>query len=69
MKLAERAGQEADDHADSHCNQRGADADIERIARAVDGAREDIAAQLVGAEQMLERRALEGLEQVSPSGS
>ena len=54
---AVEAGDEADGHADDHGEAGGDERDLERDARAVDGAREDVAAEPVDAEGVLGGRA------------
>jgi hypothetical protein len=49
---AEKAGQQAEHDADDHRQHHRDDADDQRDARAVDHGREDVAALVVGAEQV-----------------
>jgi hypothetical protein len=53
---ARNAGDGADRHADEHRHQHRRQADRERDAAAVEHAREDVLAEVVGAERMGERR-------------
>ena len=59
---------EADDGADDGGDEGGDEADEERHLAAIEQAQEEIAPQLVGAERMAERGALEAVEQIDRLG-
>ena len=61
---ARDSGDGADRHADDHAHQHRREADRERDAPAVEQAREDVLAQVVGPERMLQRRRLQARAEV-----